>query len=104
MGRFIGRRCTGCGRHHWYPRPFCPFCSEVTEWAPLSGLGTVYSYSVMRRVPEPYAIAYVQLSEGPVMMTRIVHADLDKIEIGLPVQVVFVPAEGGRMLPCFRPL
>ena len=29
-----------------------------------SGRGTIYSYSVMRRAPVPYAIAYVTLAEG----------------------------------------
>lgn len=102
-GRFIGRHCAGCNRHHWYPRPFCPYCSGSTDWVPLSGDGTVYSYAVMRRVPEPYAIAYVRLSEGPAMLTHIVQCDLDDIAIGMPVRVVFKPAEGGRMLACFRP-
>ena len=42
-----------------------------------SGRGTIYSYSVMRRVPVPYAIAYVTLDEGVTMMTNIVDCDLD---------------------------
>ena len=40
----------------------CPFCSsEKTEWREASGKGEVYSHSTMRRVPEPYALAYVTL-------------------------------------------
>ena len=35
--------------------PLCPFCgSERTEWKDATGRGTIYSYSVMRRVPVPY--------------------------------------------------
>ena len=57
----------------------CPFCfSDKTEWQQASGNGTIYTYSVMRRAPIPYAIAYVTLAEGPTMMTNIVDCDLDK--------------------------
>ena len=24
-GKFLLRRCTACGRAHWYPRAVCPF-------------------------------------------------------------------------------
>ena len=52
----------------------------------------IYTYSVMRRgAPEPYAIAYVTLAEGPTMMTNIVDCDLDGIRIGQKVKVVFKP-------------
>ena len=103
-GRFTTRACTACGKVHWYPRAVCPFCaSEKTEWRPASGKGTIYSYSVMRRVPEPYAIAYVTLDEGPTMLTNIVECDLDALKIGQRVVVVFHPTEGGPPVPMFRP-
>jgi uncharacterized protein len=102
-GRFIGRRCTGCKKYHWYPRPYCPFCSKETEWVELSGNGVVYSYSVMRRVPAPYAIAYVTLAEGPTMMTNIVGCDLDSIRIGQSVKVLFTASDGAQQVPCFTP-
>ena len=67
---------------HHYPRAICPFCfSDKTEWSEASGKGTIYTYSVMRRAPVPYAIAYVTLDEGPTMMTNIVDCDLDKLEV-----------------------
>jgi uncharacterized OB-fold protein len=68
-----------------------------------SGRGTVYSYSVMRRVPIPYALAYVTLAEGVSMMTNIVDGDLDAIRIGQPVTVAFKPSDGGPPVPMFRP-
>lgn len=103
-GRFIGRRCDACQRHHWYPRPFCPFCGGATSWVDLSGQGVVYSFSPMRRVPEPYVIAYVTLAEGPTMLTHIVDADADLIAIGQAVKVTFKDSEGGRQIPCFTPV
>ncbi len=103
-GRLLVKRCRSCGQVHYYPRAICPFCfADATEWLPASGLGTVYSYSVMRRVPVPYAIAYVTLEEGVTMLTNIVDCDLDAIRIGQAVKVVFRPTEGGPPVPMFAP-
>ena len=103
-GRFTVPVCTACGKAHWYPRAICPFCgSDKVEWRDASGQGTVYSFSVMRRVKEPYVIAHVTLAEGPTMMTNIVDCDLDGIKIGQRVKVVFKPSEGGPPVPCFAP-
>ncbi|MCW0234132.1 MAG: Zn-ribbon domain-containing OB-fold protein [Ferrovibrio sp.] len=103
-GRFLVRRCDSCGQAHWYPRTLCPFCfSDRTVWQDGSGRGTIYSFSIMRRVPEPYAIAYVTLDEGPSMMTTIVDCDFDTIRIGMPVTVAFKTLDDGRALPVFRP-
>jgi uncharacterized OB-fold protein len=103
-GTLLLKRCTACGELHYYPRVICPFCgSDRTEWSPASGRGTIYSYSVFRRAPIPYAIAYVTLAEGPTMMTNIVDCDLDAIRIGQAVRVSFKPTEGGPPVPMFSP-
>jgi uncharacterized OB-fold protein len=103
-GTLLIKKCGACGELHHYPRPLCPFCGrDATEWVPASGRGTIYSYSVMRRVPAPYAIAYVTLAEGVTMMTNIVDCDLDAIRVGQPVKVVFKPTEGGPPVPMFTP-
>ncbi|HXH83007.1 MAG TPA: Zn-ribbon domain-containing OB-fold protein [Candidatus Tectomicrobia bacterium] len=103
-GRLLVKRCAACGEAHHYPRTICPFCgSDRTGWTEASGRGTIYSYSVFRRAPAPYAIAYVTLAEGPTMMTNIVGCDLDAIRIGQAVRVVFVPSEGGPPVPMFTP-
>jgi uncharacterized OB-fold protein len=57
----------------------------------------------MRRVPVPYALAYVTLDEGVTMMTNIVDCDLDAIRIGQRVRLVFKPSEGGPSVPMFTP-
>ncbi|MBI3826606.1 MAG: Zn-ribbon domain-containing OB-fold protein [Candidatus Rokubacteria bacterium] len=103
-GKLMYKVCTACGQPHHYPRPLCPYCfSDRTEWREASGRGTIYSYSVMRRVPVPYAIAYVTLEEGPSMMTNIVDCDLDALRVGQPVRVVFTPTDGGPPVPTFTP-
>jgi len=104
-GRFTLRRCRACDRAHWYPRAICPFCmSADTHWVAASGRGVIYSYSVMRRAPIPYAIAYVTLAEGPTMLTNLVDCDFDRLAIGQSVALVFVPSDGGPPVPMFRPV
>ena len=103
-GTLLLKRCEACGEPHYYPRTACPFCgSDRTSWQEASGRGTIYSYSVFRRAPVPYAIAYVTLEEGPTMMTNIVDTDLDAIRVGQQVRVRFVPTGGGPPVPMFAP-
>jgi uncharacterized protein len=45
----------------------------------------------------------VELEEGPRMMTNIVDCDVDAINIGDPVEVVFHDTGAGAALPRFRP-
>ena len=103
-GRLMIGKCNACGEVHYYPRAICPFCfSPRTELQPASGHATIYTYSVMRRTPIPYAIAYVTLAEGPTIMTNIVDCDLDRIRIGQAVRLVFKPSDGGPPVPMFTP-
>ena len=103
-GKLLIKRCEACGEVHFYPRALCPFCfSDRTVWQEASGDGTIYTFSVTRRAPVPFAIAYVTLAEGPMMMTNIVDCDLDAIRIGQAVTVVFEPSEGGPPVPMFKP-
>src|SRR5881397_69448 len=103
QGTLMLKKCAACGQAHHYPRAICPFCaSDRTEWITASGRGTIYSYSVMRRVPVPYAIAYVTLEEGVTMMTNIVDCNLDAIRIGQRVKVVFKPPTADRRCRCSR--
>jgi uncharacterized OB-fold protein len=101
QGRLLLRRCSACGKVHFYPRTICPFCfSDDTAWLESKGLGTVYAFSVMRRGP-PFALAYVTLDEGPTMMTNIVDCELDALRIGQRVRAVFKETDGDYRLPVF---
>jgi uncharacterized protein len=105
QGKLMLGKCDACGKLHYYPRAMCPFClSDKTRLQQVSGDGTIYTYSVMRRAPIPYAIAYVTLAEGPTMMTNIVDCDLDQIRIGQPVSLVFKESDGGPPVPMFTPV
>jgi uncharacterized protein len=103
-GRFMIPVCTACGKAHWYPRAICPFCAnDKVEWREASGKGTIYTFSVMRRVKDPYVIAHVTLAEGPTMLTNIVDCDFAKVHIGQSVAVVFKETENGPPVPMFKP-
>ena len=104
QGKLVIKSCTACKELHHYPRALCPHCfSDKTEWKQMSGKGKIYSYTVMRRAPVPYAIAYVTLDEGVTMLTNIVDCDFDSLKIGQPVTVVFKPTDGGPPMPMFKP-
>ncbi len=103
-GRLLVKTCADCGGTFHYPRAICPFCrSTMTEWREASGQGEIYSFTVLRRMPIPYAVASVQLAEGPRMITNIVDCDFDSLRCGLPVRVVFKPSDGGTHVPMFTP-
>ncbi|MBV8169853.1 MAG: Zn-ribbon domain-containing OB-fold protein [Alphaproteobacteria bacterium] len=103
-GKLLVKHCRACNEAHHYPRALCPHCfSDQTEWRQSAGKGVIYSFSVMRRAPVPYAIAYVTLDEGVTMMTNIVECDLDALSIGQSVTVVFKPTDGGPPVPMFKP-
>jgi hypothetical protein len=110
QGRLLLKRCLDCGTVIWYPRAYCPQCASLsTEWFPSSGRGQVYSYTVNQRGEGayagavPYVLAYVELDEGPRVMTNIVDADAADLAVGLPVEVVFHDTGEGSALPRFRP-
>jgi uncharacterized OB-fold protein len=105
------QRCKACG-HRWFPPASrCPQClSSDHEWAPASGRGKVWSWIVMwqRYFPAfedriPYNVAYVELEEGPRLMTNIVDCDESDLRCDLPVEVVFEDVTDEIMLPVFRP-
>ena len=102
-GKLLLKKCRSCGELHFYPRALCPFCFGETDWVEAKGTGEIYSFSVMRRAQVPYAIAWVGLDEGPKIMTNIVNADFDKLQIGQRVKVTFVAAENGQKVQMFEP-
>ena len=51
--RLSALRCGDCGRFQMPPTPFCPQCqSRAMDWVDLTGEATVYSYAVVRGLPQ----------------------------------------------------
>jgi uncharacterized OB-fold protein len=104
------QRCRPCDAHYFPPRPFCPRClSDEVSWEALSGRGTLHTYIISHRpgmgFNPPYAIAVVQLDEGPRMMTNIVGVDQtpEALVLDMPVQVTF-ETRGKTQVPVFEPI
>jgi uncharacterized protein len=103
-GELMLKHCNACGKPHYYPRTICPLCgSSDTAWRASAGTGTVFSCSVLRRTQTPYCLAYVELDEGPIILSNIVDTDLDTVTIGRRVKVVFKASEDGQKVPMFTP-
>jgi uncharacterized OB-fold protein len=92
-GRLTGIRCGGCGDVAIPPKEFCATCGKrAWERVPLSGEGTLASYTVIRVAPArhaadaPYAVGVVKLKEGASIFGRIVDVPLEKLAVGLPVR------------------
>ncbi len=103
-------RCDKCSTVIWYPREFCPACGSLeVSWFEASGHGTVYSFSIVRKgeamygAAAPYVLAYVELEEGPRIMTNIVECEVEAVAIGQAVSVVFHDTGQGQKLPRFIP-
>lgn len=108
-GELLLRECGECGRLYHYPRKHCPDCaSSNTEWTASSGRGTVYSFTVSHQAGDeygdatPFVLAYVELEEGPRIMTNIVNCEPDSVSIGQSVSVVFHDTGGEAALPRFE--
>lgn len=102
-------RCS-TGHFFWIPRAFCPDHPEArVHPVPAVGTGSIYSFTVVHRgegifaESAPYVLAYVELTEGPRLMTNIVDCGTAQLAIGMRVEVVFSAGEAGWALPRFRP-
>lgn len=103
--------CQDCEAHYFYPRPFCPKCfGDNVTWVQVSGRATLHSYVINHRPAPgfedeaPYAIAQVQLDEGPRMMTNIVGIPNtpDDLVLDMELEVIFED-QGGIKIPKFKP-
>jgi uncharacterized OB-fold protein len=108
-GRLVLPRCDACEFVIWYPRRFCPACgSRNVSWFEAAGTGTVYTFTIVAkgtgpyRDSGPYVVAFVELDEGPRLMTNIVDVPPESVAVGQRVAVVFTPTEDGTALPRFR--
>lgn len=103
--------CPSCDAYVFYPRGSCPRCWGIElTWRTLSGNGRLHSY-LISHVPAPgfeedvpYAIAIVELDEGPRMMSGIrgVPQTPEALTLDMPLVVDF-EARGEWSIPVFRP-
>ena len=112
QGELRLQRCDDCG-HYWFPPSSnCPRCLSTTwQWTKASGRGIVWSWIVMHQryfaafeADLPYNVAFIELEEGPRLMSTLVDVAPDAIRCDLPVQVTFEDATDEIAVPKFRPI
>lgn len=110
-GHLMVSRCTQCGVWVSPPAADCPDCGGALAAQPVSGRGTVFTYTVNYQpfnpvVPVPYVIAIVELDEQPGLRiaSNIVDCEPDSVHIGLEVEVRFECHDGDDVfVPVFAP-
>jgi uncharacterized OB-fold protein len=90
-GQFKLQRSKRSGEYIYYPSAFGTYgASDELEWVEVSGRGTVYSVTTVRRPAKhggDYNTSIVQLDEGPRMLTRVLGIEPDSVKIGMKVSV-----------------
>ena len=112
-GQLMIARCTQCELWVSPPAADCPDCGAALVPRPVSGRGTVFTYTVNYQpfnpaVPVPYVIAIVQLDEQADLRiaSNIVDCEPDSVYVGLAVEVRFEPhdVDGDSVfVPVFAP-
>ena len=102
--------CNDCSKTYFPPRPFCPKCgSRSVAVKAASGKAKLLSYVIHHRpspgFDPPYAIAVVELAEGPRMMTNIVGCPqtTEALQLDMPLEVLFEKQSDTISLPMFKP-
>ncbi|MFM8304038.1 MAG: Zn-ribbon domain-containing OB-fold protein [Actinomycetota bacterium] len=110
--RLVLQHCLHCDRIQHFPRPFCIRClGDDLDFVAASGLGTVYTFTVVRRHPDPvfaarlpYVIALVDLDDGVRIHTNLVGCPPDTVRVGQRVEVCFEDVDDTHAIPLFTPV
>lgn len=108
--RFILHRCTACGRAYWPASCCIEHGSAAMQWQDASGRGAVHTYTIVHHAYDPaladripYALAVVQLDEGPFFHTDLVGCELAQVRVGMRVEVVWDRIDENTVIPRFTP-
>ncbi|MEZ5557534.1 MAG: OB-fold domain-containing protein [Pseudomonadales bacterium] len=111
--RLTYQQCDDCGTLVWHPRQHCTGCTSGTlRWHTASGNGTIYTFSVVRqsyhpyfRTQVPYAVAWIDLDEGPRLLSNVVGVDDPTTDLSCGQRVTVQWEEHEDLnIPLFRPL
>ena len=107
QGSLLIERCGSCGRWQHPPTGTCTDCGGAAAPEPVSGRGTVFTFTVNHQqyhpdVPPPYVIAVVELAEQADLRvpTNLVECGPDEVRSGAPVRVQF-EQHGEVFVPVF---
>ena len=106
-GELTLQRCESCGQRPFPPRAHCSACGAASlSWAPVSGRGTVHSYTVLHHplIPGydfPLPVGLIDLEEGTRLVANVVGCKPEEIHIGMKVECVFEDVDETMKLPFF---
>jgi len=110
--RLVIQRCQDCRHFNHPPRPVCNAChSAALTFEPVSGRGTIYSFSVMHQPNVagfggelPYLNILVELEEQPqlFLVSNLSEVQREQVRIGGQVEVYFEDVDAELTLPKFR--
>ena len=105
-------RCERCAKLVWYPRLSCPRCGgEAIAWSRVSGRARLFTWVRVSRAflpgfesRVPFVTALVELEEDPSvrLATMLETGGVEKLSIGLPLEVYFERVDDASVLPRFR--
>lgn len=104
------QRCTQCGTWRHVPRDMCAQCGSWDwEWERSSGCGKLYTWTVVTYPMHPafadevpYAVALIEMEEGPRIVSRIVDVAPQDLRAGMLVEVIFDAVTPDVTLPRFK--
>lgn len=108
-GALTYQQCRGCDFIGLRPFTVCAHClSTESDRQVSSGIGTLYSWTVVWRAPAPsftvpYAPAVVELEEGFFMVSAVVGCEVEELAAGMRLAVEFHPVSEEISLPYFAP-
>lgn len=94
-GELLLQHCLACGLDQLYPRGVCRRCwSDDLGWVAAAGTGMVWTVTVIHKPGHrawadeaPYAVAIVELDEGPRLTTRILGCAPEAVTVGARVRL-----------------
>ena len=108
---FRYQQCDNCETIVFYPRRHCTGCTRGSlTWKVSAGKGTVYTFSVVRqsyhpyfRNLVPYCVAWIDLDEGPRILSNVIGVAPEEVSIGQRVQIEWEEHEALN-IPLFKPV
>ncbi|HEY2332273.1 MAG TPA: Zn-ribbon domain-containing OB-fold protein [Acidimicrobiales bacterium] len=106
------QRCSDCGTFRHPPMPFCYNChSFATEWVPVSGEGTVFTFTIVTHPLSPslsevvpYNVALVEFPDAPGvrLASNVVDAEPEEMKTGMAVRLHWEGPINGQTMPRFE--
>lgn len=95
MQKLNAYQCKSCGTRTIISHGYCPKCREkdIFQKVTVDSKGTIFSYTKIFVAEErfqgktPYVLAVIESEEGVRLLARIKHEDMDKVSIGVAVEL-----------------